>query len=87
MRVLAARCRFLIKNISFLITSLIRGSADSQALLAKCDPMGAFPGVCVCVCVCVVFVWERSDVQRQRTLQSARSAGVALGSWLHCARC
>lgn len=36
---------FLIKNISFLITSLIRGSSDSTNLLAKCDPLGAFPGL------------------------------------------
>lgn len=32
----------MISNISFLITSLIRGS-DTSALLAKCHPLGMFP--------------------------------------------
>lgn len=34
----------LISNISFLIKSLIRG-ADSSTLLAKCQPLGIFPGL------------------------------------------
>lgn len=33
---------FLISNISFMITSLIRGS-DTSTLLAKCHPLGMFP--------------------------------------------
>jgi len=33
---------FLISNISFLVTSLIRGS-DTSTVLAKCNPMGYFP--------------------------------------------
>jgi len=33
---------YLISNISFLVSSLIRG-ADPNTLLAKCNPMGIFP--------------------------------------------
>jgi len=35
---------YLISNISFIITKLIRGSETAQ-LLSKCDPMGVFPGL------------------------------------------
>lgn len=33
---------YLISNISFLVTSMIRGS-DNKTVLAKCNPLGQFP--------------------------------------------